>query len=195
MSLKNRLLLTSFFILILLTACTTETPKKNETITTQQETTQEVTQPEVQEIQIEGATIFKIDAGKIPVYLILDNYNMDIYGCGNKAHGPATVDSITSILFYRKNVNLRDLIITDNSADSIGGCKEILMAFPTLDHTYIYAEPIDTPEYNDLVAWTPSSELMEEDKPFNYTYNGQVINFSKIDYPIVKTNGSDFRQA
>lgn len=82
-----------------------------------------------------------------------------LINCGNTAHGPITVNTL------KKGHDITRIYINNTHRDFIGGCPDVLKAFPEIEGVYIYAEAVNTDEYRDMIDWIPTSKLfIETDK-------------------------------
>ena len=152
----KQLLIISLFSLLMI-GCATQ--QQCPTINCPQPTLVSAPQPEpTTEIVQEGKKIYKFNWGT-EAYLILEDKKMDIINCGKTAYGPLAVETIKETL-TSNNLQLRNLIISNTESSYIGGCKDIVVAFPEIEYVYIFGQSQDTKEYNDFIIWTPPGKLI-----------------------------------
>jgi len=132
--------------------------------------------------------IYKIDGGYEDVYAVANPRSLDIYNCGNEAHGIITSQKIRDILSTR--YILGNLYVLNTNNNFIGGCVDILKDFPEIRNVYLYGKEANSKEYDSLIEWSPVGRtFLYNTGNFSLEYNGHEINFSRVNSALVETDG------
>jgi len=124
---------------------------------------------------IKPLIIYRLYAGKQPVFITtLDNENV-VFNCGNSAYGPITSQDIIN---YVPKIN--KLIITNTSWEYIGGCPDILKNHMEINSVTIYDVEKDTQEYKDMISWIQPNKLIKKNEPFQLIYHNTIIDFNSL---------------
>lgn len=139
----------------------------------------------------EMADIYRIESGPTPVISISYGGKVDIINCGRKAYGSMVAESLKD--FVKDNyLTINSLVITNTSDNNIGGCPEIINALPEIPLVIIFGAATNSSDYTDFIRWTPEEKRHFVDGNYGYTFNGNLIDLSRIVNKNTRTDGIDY---
>jgi hypothetical protein len=98
-----------------------------------------------------------ITLGKYTVEYFDNGTYANLTNCGEEVYGPVLVTELK-----RLNANHFELIVTNNSDEMIGGCKDVVVGFPGITKVRIFTNASTDQGYSKLMFWTPKYKLIKE---------------------------------